>query len=266
MQRAPFTEEEVRLATERRLKYLGAAKVSIYQIQFDPPLPRDLDPKNLDRLREIFRKNRCRRLDVDNHVPAIVSRQDLADALRKAGTSQRSLLTNNPYQSPQLGFLTGQLRALHGRHRVQAGAEVLPPADRWWMVDLYLDGMSRGYHLFRIGLTVKIDIGEELKTSLLEEYANQKKPTDGEIYRKIRQYEGEDNEAFRERWFVRLSSTNQDRLDQLDNKRNRRLRGGFDRLLPIPGLWPRGMRISMLHRLIATGCVEVSSKIFFPPY
>lgn len=98
-------------------------------------------------------------------------------------------------------------------------------------------------------------------TSLVEEYSNEKKPTDGEIYRKIRQYEGEDNEAFRERWFVRLSRSNQDRLDQLDNKRNRRLRRAFDRLLPIPGLWPHGMRISMLHRLIATGCVEVSCKI-----
>lgn len=39
MRRALFTVEEVRLATERRLKYLGAAKVNIYQIQFDPPLP-----------------------------------------------------------------------------------------------------------------------------------------------------------------------------------------------------------------------------------
>lgn len=107
-------------------------------------------------------------------------------------------------------------------------------------------------------LTIDVDIGGELRSSLVEEYANQKKPTDGEIYRKIRQYEGEANEPFRERWFVRLSPSNQDRLDQLDNKRNRRLRRAFDRLLPIPGLWPRGMRISMLHRLIATGCVEVS--------
>ncbi|RAK94832.1 uncharacterized protein BO80DRAFT_420270 [Aspergillus ibericus CBS 121593] len=239
MQRALFTEEEVRLATERRSKYLGTAKVSIYQIHFDPPLPRELDPKNVDRLCEIFRKNQCRRLDVDNHVPAIVSRQDLADALRKANIPQPSLLTNDPRQCPRLGFGVGQLRALHGRHRVQAGATVLPPTDRWWTVDLYED-----------------DIGEELRTSLVEEYANQKKPTDGEIYRKIRQYEGEDNEAFRERWFVRLSSSNQDRLDQLDNKRNRRVRRAFDRLLPIPGLWPHGMRISVLHRLIATGCVE----------
>ncbi|RHZ60740.1 DUF3723 domain-containing protein [Aspergillus thermomutatus] len=239
MQRTLFTEEEIRLAAERRRKYMGTAKVIISQIQFDPPLPRDLDPKNLDRLREIFRKNRCRRLDVDNHVPAIVSQEDLAVALRKADVPQRALLTNDPHQLPQLRFAAGQLRALHGRHRVQAGAEVLPPADRWWTVDLYLD-----------------DIGEGLRTSLVEEYANQKKPTDGEIYRKIRQYEGDGNEAFRQRWFVRLSRSNQERLDQLDNRKNRRLRLAFDRLLPIPGLWPHGMRISMLHRLIATGCVE----------
>ncbi|KAL2814182.1 hypothetical protein BJX63DRAFT_205873 [Aspergillus granulosus] len=103
---------------------------------------------------------------------------------------------------------------------------------------------------------VYVDLGEELRTSPLEEYANQKKPTDGDIYHKIRQYEGEGNEAFRERWFVWLSPSNQDRLGQLDNKRNCRLRRAFDRLPPIPGLWPNGMRISMLHRLIATGCIE----------
>lgn len=149
MRWALFTEEEIQLVTERRLKYLGAAKVNIYQIQFEPPLPRDLDPKNLNRLREVFRKNRCRRLDVDNHVPAVVSPQVLAEALRKANVPQQSLLTNEPHQSPQLGFAVGQLRALHGRHRVQAGAEVLPPTDRWWTVDLYLDGMVKSSLRYR---------------------------------------------------------------------------------------------------------------------
>lgn len=81
------------------------------------------------------------------------------------------------------------------------------------------------------GLTIDTDIGEELRTSLVEEYANQKKPTDGEIYHKIQQYEGKDNEAFQERWFVRLSSSNQDHLDQLDNKRNCCLQQAFDQLL-----------------------------------
>ncbi|KAJ5443130.1 hypothetical protein N7445_004243 [Penicillium cf. griseofulvum] len=239
MSRALFTEEEVQLASERQLKYIGTAKVSISQIQFDPPLPRDLDPKNLDRLRRVFRQNHCRRLDVDNHVPAIVSPHDLTDALRKANISQQSLLTTDARQLPRISFLEGQLLGLHGRHRVQAGAEVLPPADRWWTVDLYSD-----------------DIGAELRTSLVEEYANERKPTDGEIYRKIRQYEGDYDETFRERWFVRLSRSNQERLDQLDNKKNRRVRGAFDRLLTIPGLWPGGMRISVVHRIIASGCVE----------
>lgn len=148
MQQNLFTEEEIWLATEWRLKYLGAAKVSIYQLHFDPPLPQDLDPKNLDWLCEIFLKNCCHCLDVDNHVPVIVSRPDLANALQKVNIPQWSLLTNDSHQLPQLGFTAGQLRALHGCHRVQAGAEVLPPADRWWTVDLYLDGMPCKIHLF----------------------------------------------------------------------------------------------------------------------
>jgi hypothetical protein len=131
MTRHIFTEQEVRLTAERRIKYIDASKVSFCQIQFEPPLPRDLDPKNLDRLRNIFRKNRCRRLDVQNHVPATVSRHNLAEALQKANVPQESLLTAGGQQIPRLEFLAGQLRGLHGRHRVQAGVEVLAPADRW---------------------------------------------------------------------------------------------------------------------------------------
>jgi hypothetical protein len=259
MSRSFFTNQEVRLATERRLKYIGTAKVSISQIQFDPPLPRDLDLKGLERLRSIFRKNHCRRLDVDNHVPAIVSQHDLTDVLQRANVPQQSLLTNNAHQIPHLVFVAGQLQGLHGRHHVQAGAGVLSPADRSLVDRGPL--LRRNVHFrFCISvLTINEDIGEELRASLMEEYANQKKPTDGEIYRKIRQYEGEDNEAFRERWFVRLSPNSQGRLDQLDNKRNRRLRRAFDRLLAIPGLWSSGMRISSLQLLISSGCVQASS-------
>lgn len=141
MTRHAFTEQEVRLATERRLTYCGAAKISISQIQFEPPLPRALDLKNVDRLRGVFRKNRCRRLDVQNYVPATVSRQHLAEALQKANLSQESLMAIDNRHLPWLDFQAGQLRGLHGRHRVQAGIEVLPPADRWWTVDLYADGM-----------------------------------------------------------------------------------------------------------------------------
>lgn len=80
----PYAENLV-YRGRRGLKYQGTAKVSLEEIQFDPLLPRNLDPKNLERLGQIFRKDHCRRLDVKNHVPAITSRQDLHDALELSG-------------------------------------------------------------------------------------------------------------------------------------------------------------------------------------
>jgi hypothetical protein len=123
MQRTSFTETELRLATERRLKYQGTAKVSLDQIHFNPNQSRELDSKNLDRLCRIFRKEGCRRLDVQNHAPAIVSRQHLQTALQEARVTTQALMTNTPEFYPHLQFPVGQLQCLHGRHRVKAGWE-----------------------------------------------------------------------------------------------------------------------------------------------
>lgn len=130
------------MVAERGLKYQGTARVSLDQIQFDPPLPRNLDPKNLERLEQVFRTDRCRRLDVKNHIPAITSRQDLNDALERARIPRGSLMTGFTDQSPLIRFSPGKLLGLHGRHRIQVGSELLAPIDRWWMVDLYLDGSA----------------------------------------------------------------------------------------------------------------------------
>nr|KMM64374.1 hypothetical protein CPAG_00726 [Coccidioides posadasii RMSCC 3488] len=126
---------------------------------------------------------------------------------------------------------------------------------RWistWMVSFH----RYVYHLWADYSELYVDVGEELRISLLEEYANQRNPTNGEIYRKIRQYEEEQNEPFQQRWLARLLRCNRERLEQLDNRRNRRLRQGFNALLAISGLWGREMRISMIHRLVAIDCVE----------
>src|SRR5690348_10462820 len=79
MQRSLFTETELRLATERQLKFQGTAKVNIDQIHFHSDLPKELDLKQLDVLRQDFQNN-CLRLDIQNHVTAIISRQHLETA------------------------------------------------------------------------------------------------------------------------------------------------------------------------------------------
>lgn len=143
MQRALFTEDELKKASERRLKYQGVARVKISDIQFTDPQKDYVDQKNIDRLCNIFRKARCQRFELANYVPAIVSRQALAEAIQNAGISARSLLLSTGVDIPILSFPGGQLTGLHGRHRLYAGAKVLAPTERWWTVDIYLDGKTR---------------------------------------------------------------------------------------------------------------------------
>jgi hypothetical protein len=135
-----FTQVETRLASERHLKYQGTAKVGLDEITFHPTSTTKVDEAKLERLRRIFRKEGCRRLDVRNHATAVVSKTHLDRALGDAHVSASALLTNPPSSFPTLRFGVGQLQCLHGQHRIRIGRELLPPGDRWWSVDIYLEG------------------------------------------------------------------------------------------------------------------------------
>jgi hypothetical protein len=141
MERSMFTDAEIQLAKERSLKYQGTAKINLNQIVLHPSASREFDPKTVERLREIFVRTGCERLDIRNHVSAVVSRQHLETALQTRHASARALLSNPPDQYLDLQFPTGAVQCLHGRHRLKAGEEVLPPSDQWWTVDLYLNGV-----------------------------------------------------------------------------------------------------------------------------
>ena len=96
MDESMYTEDELRLTTERSRKYQGTAKINISQIALHPSVSQHSDQKNVERLCEIFDKEGCRRLDVYNHVSAVVSRQHLHDALRAARVSANEMMTNQP--------------------------------------------------------------------------------------------------------------------------------------------------------------------------
>jgi hypothetical protein len=54
-------------------------------------------------------------------------------------SAERLLKAASAY--PRLTFPKGfQLEYIHGRHRIEAGREILSGNDRWWTVDLYLSG------------------------------------------------------------------------------------------------------------------------------
>ncbi|OJJ51872.1 hypothetical protein ASPSYDRAFT_110874, partial [Aspergillus sydowii CBS 593.65] len=228
---------EFQLAQERSLKYLGTAKVYINQIAPHPSISRELDPQNVERLSEVFSRDGCRRLDIRNHVTAVVSRQHLAVALQTAGVTPHSLKTSPPDRYPLLEFPMGKIQCLHGQHRLRAAKEQLPPGEQWWTSDLYLD-----------------DISASLLTALVDEYSNEKIPSDGEVYLKVRQYQNEGNAHFENRWMARLSPNKVKRLRQLSSRTE--VRAAFDRLRMIPALLLQGMKFGSLPRVLATSCNE----------
>lgn len=140
MQQDWFTQGEARLTAEWQRVYQGTFKVKIEQIEFDPPRHRNLDKRVLGQLEQVFRNGQCKRLDAENHIPAIVARHDLQVALGQAGVLQ-TVPMSDPDLKLLLHFNPGELRGLHGRHRIQAASKVLSSGDSWWTVDLYLNGI-----------------------------------------------------------------------------------------------------------------------------
>ena len=144
MRQAQAREEEIRLEAEKKLKFKGTARIRLEQLHFPWNDARELNEKNVDRLKAIFQQHGCRRLEVQHHVPAIIDEERLDATIAAAGISPRALMRTQAADGyPELIFPYGQqLECLHGRHRVQAGKDFLPLRDKWWTVDLYLTGMT----------------------------------------------------------------------------------------------------------------------------
>ncbi|OBT79449.1 hypothetical protein VF21_02102 [Pseudogymnoascus sp. 05NY08] len=236
MQQSRAQNEDSMLEEERRLKYKGTARISLDVLFFRQDQPREYSQRQADFLVDCFQKEGCHRVPLCNHVPAIIDQESLDAALQRLGGTADDLLTNDEEPNyPLLEFPTGfHLECLHGRHRIEAGREFLHPGDDWWTVDLYLS-----------------DLNVDLKTCLVEEYSNEEKPSDGEIYYKMRRYHFQRNFNFEMRWKARLRGKRKGYL--LTLTRNETLTAAFDDLLDIPGLWG-GMKISTLHTVMALKC------------
>ena len=129
------------LAKQRHFN--GSARIELNKLDFtasqDPSASSYLDPKNVARLARIFSLEGCLRLDLDHHVPALVSDAQLQQALIRSHVEAAALAN---HQSPPLLIFPEStiLRCLHGKHRIAAARSILEPGDKWWTVDLYSDG------------------------------------------------------------------------------------------------------------------------------
>jgi hypothetical protein len=86
MWRAQAHDEESRLEAEKKLKCKGTARIRLKWLHFRWNEPGELDVTNVERLKSIFRKG-CRRLDIRNHIRAVIDQQHLDAAIPRAVTS-----------------------------------------------------------------------------------------------------------------------------------------------------------------------------------
>ena len=137
MWRTQVREDESKIEAEKRIKYKGTARIRLKWLHFQWNRPRELDDKNVERLKADFRKD-CRRLDEHNHIPAVIDQQSLDAAEELSGTPAWRMGKYPQGGYPELVFPAGyRVECLHGRHRIQAAKELRL---EWWTVDLYLAG------------------------------------------------------------------------------------------------------------------------------
>ncbi len=124
---------DLQIFREKSRAFIGSVKIPLDKLRHEelPENPRQRDEKNVTRLLGIFQSPEvgCQRRDSDNHVPVLIPRSALPS---------RPLGVDNDFQ---LFNPDHSLTLLHGRHRIEAARKFFTGNDRWWIADLYSDGL-----------------------------------------------------------------------------------------------------------------------------
>ncbi|KAG9186453.1 hypothetical protein G6011_09561 [Alternaria panax] len=228
-------------ATKKLMCYRGIVRVPLHALNFGHGVVedkhRDLSHENVIRLEKVYEQVGCSRLQEENVVNAVIEDHDLVTALSLHGMSlddMRSLQW--PQDAPTLHL--ENVQCLDGMHRIEAARRFLDENDKWWIVRLFSH-----------------DTPEPVLVRIIESYSNEQKPSDGEIFRKIRLYHRENDQEAEKRWWSCLEKSKPKDLRQLFGRAS--LASGFDALIDMPGLWAK-LQLGALHRLLVLKCDEAA--------
>ncbi len=129
-----ISPDGLKILREKSRKFCGSFKIPLSKLKFEdvPDNPRQFDPRNAARLLENFGPEHCNRLEPDHYEPALISRADLPQGLQ---------YNRNPFEEPRRFDPPHQLTCIDGEHRLKAADQFLAGEDRWWVANLYSDGM-----------------------------------------------------------------------------------------------------------------------------
>jgi hypothetical protein len=148
---------------------------------------------------------------------------------------------------------------LLGLHRIEAAKTFLDDNDQWWVVRLFTKGKCCNALRLPGAMLTRTETPISVLSRIVELYSNEQRPSDGEIFRKIRLYHRENDVLSENQWWACLDNSKLRNLRQL--LKNGPLTSAFDSLMDMPGLWTN-VRLGALNRLLALKCDEVRHRPF----
>lgn len=113
-----------------RRAYCGSAQVAFAALKPRVGSQKSLDSEKILELYKVFSKEKkCRRLDEDTRLRAVISEEDFATYRSTFEQGGQSSLPRLRSRSP--------IVYIHGRSRIAAATVFLPPNEHWWGVDFY---------------------------------------------------------------------------------------------------------------------------------
>ena len=133
---------EREVSEQKISNYKGTAFVHLSALTFPNPV-RPIDQGHVARLKRVFDKEGCRRLELEHHIPAIIDDASLQVAMHFSDMSIEMLRAASAVDPPELRFPEGTvLECLHGRHRIMAAQQHLSLDQFWWTIDIYGEGLT----------------------------------------------------------------------------------------------------------------------------
>lgn len=140
-----MASEPFPISARKANHFLGVARIDLDQLAFDVVSPnghRNVSERIQTKLINVFKLEGCRRMEPENFIDALITRDTLSAAL---GSHQMSVQSFQDSYTSSNGSLRDVLRlrlpeplqCLSGLHRVAAARCCLNKNDRWWIVRLY---------------------------------------------------------------------------------------------------------------------------------
>ncbi|KAI9147309.1 Cytochrome P450 monooxygenase FSL4 [Paramyrothecium foliicola] len=234
-----FAETRRRIEGERVEKLYGVVSIAVRFLKFpDESLTRTVNQsKGPNHRKESSNNDIFQCISLENRTAAVIAQETLEEALAESSLTISDLSRGPAYV--ELRLPAGVTLECLGAHRTPNRSS------NYWIVELYQN-----------------DLSDELKRMLVESHDYQRRPDDGEIYIKVREYQGKkgnNNPFFANLWLEYLSVPANKSSNRKNNLnlllKHQKLLDAFDKLLDIPALFC-GFRLSVIHGLISMKCDE----------